>query len=80
MTDQEELDPERAEEELEEAQEEADTSEERTPDDPTEPPEEENEKLRKEKGGAGQGRKTGTDRPPEKQRGEPDPKERSSTT
>ena len=79
MTEQENLDPDRSKETLEEAQEAADTKESRNPDDPTDPPSEEEEKLRKEKGGAGANRKTDTGRSPEDQRGEPDPKNRSST-
>lgn len=79
MTEQQDLDPDQAQETLEKAQEAADTKPDRNPDDPTEPPAEEEEKLRKEKGGAGQDRKTDTGRSPEDQRGLPDPKERSST-
>lgn len=78
MADQNELDPDRAKETLEKAQEAADTKADQNPDDPTEPTEEE-ERFRKEKGGAGEARKTNTGRSPEDQRGEPDPKERSST-
>lgn len=80
MPEQDELDSDKAQESLERAQEAADTKPDEESDDLTEPPAEEAEKLRKEKGGAGEARKTNTGRSPEDQRGEPDPKERSSTT